>query len=404
MARSEISIPYEALTNQSFEQLKTTNIKSQDKSNSNFEKTDKMSTTMKTTQPDSYRFQSDIRQYGGLLMLLSFSQVVMPLVGIVSAFGPNGANTNDPSQIPFWGMIAGLFVFIFGVTGVFTGYMATVHDWSNKYLNIFLMIIIQTAWIGYITDMTAVSKGAMMSAEMNGFIPVAYNPEDVDVKFVGAMGVLGIMVYGFGFVGSMAFMVFSLNAYTTGKPESRSGNYFRGRMMMYSVILALAGFFQFLLGTWCQARFNMNTLENGPIAVAFFIVSYPGSSMYIGRLQMVSGVWGIARARGYLNMTKYNIYQFVLGFQWINVLVLQDIAQIGYLPAGMLAPVAPFLACFSLGLTLMPAYLDHKMNTLPDTFPEDYYTINVSMDSVDPLEYSEDNNDDNNNAVADSSV
>lgn len=28
---------------------------------------------------------------------------------------------------------------------------------------------------------------------------------------------------------------------------------------------------------------------------------------------------------------------------------------------------------WTLGLTIMPAYLDHKMNTLPETLPDDYY-------------------------------
>lgn len=325
----------------------------------------------------AFRFQSDMRQFGGLLMLLSFCTVVMPLANIVSAFGPNGANSKDPSTIPLWGTVAGLCVFVFGVTGVLTGYMATVHDYSNRYLNIFLMIAIQTAWIGYITDMVAVGQASQLPAATNAFIPLEYNPEDVDVKFVGAMGILGIMVYGFGFVGSMSFMVFSLHAYTTGKPESRSGSYFSGRMVTYSSVLAVAGLVQFLLGAWCQGRFEMNVLgeDGGPVAVAFFIITYPGISMYIGLLQMVNGIWGITRAQEN-NKNKKNsipIYQLSLGFQWINVLVLQDIVQIGYLPGGMLAPVAPFLACWSLGLTLMPAYLDHKMATLPETFPEDYY-------------------------------
>ena len=93
----------------------------------------------------AFRFQSDKRQFGGLLMLLSLCTVIMPLANIVSAFGPNGANSKDPSTIPFWGIVAGLCVFVFGVTGVLTGYMATVHDYSNRFLNIFLMIAIQTA-------------------------------------------------------------------------------------------------------------------------------------------------------------------------------------------------------------------------------------------------------------------
>ena len=144
-------------------------------------------------------------------------------------------------------------------------------------------------------------------------------------------------------------------------------------MVTYSSVLAVAGLVQFLLGAWCQGRLEMNVLgEDGPVAVAFFIVTYPGISMYIGLLQMTNGVWGIVRAQDGENKNSNGnrnvpIYQLSLGFQWINVLVLQDIVQIGYLPGGMLVHVAPFLACWSLGLTLMPAYLDHKMATSPET-------------------------------------
>ena len=337
-----------------------------------------------TNGTTAYRFQSDTRQYGALLMVLSLCTVIMPLANIVSAFGPNGAMATDPSTIPLWGLVAGCCVFVFGVTGVLTGYMATVHDYSNRYLNIFLMIIIQTAWIGYITDMVAVGMAARQPAESNGFIPLGYEPDDADVAFVGAMGVIGIMVYGFGFVGSMAFMVWSIHSYTTHHPEERSGSYFKGRMVTYSSVLAIAGLVQFLLGIFCRARFSRNALgEHGPIAVAFFIVSYPGISMYVGLLQVFNGFWGIARAyNGAQNNTTIPFYQLSLAFQWINVLVLQDIVQIAYLPAGMLAPVAPFLACFSLGLTLMPAFLDHKMNTLPETFSEDFYGESVAMSDV----------------------
>ena len=99
-------------------------------------------------------------------------------------------------------------VFVFGVTGVLPGYMTTVHDYINRFLNIFLMIAIQTAWIGYITDMVAVGQASQLPGATNAFIPLKYNPEDVDLKFVGAMGILGIMVYSFGFVGSIPFKVF----------------------------------------------------------------------------------------------------------------------------------------------------------------------------------------------------
>lgn len=71
-----------------------------------------------------------------------------------------------------------------------------------------------------------------------------------------------------------------------------------------------------------------------------------------------------------------------MAFQWINVLVLQDLVQVGHLPLGVMAPVIIFVACFSLGLTLMPAYLDHKMNTVPEILPEGYYGEKVTVESA----------------------
>lgn len=308
-------------------------------------------------------------------MLMSFCCVIFPLAGIAGGFGPTGAAATDPSTPALWGLVAAFCVFIFGVTGLFAGYMATVHDWSHKYLNLFLMIIIQTAWIGYITDMVAVGQASQAAPEDNGFIPLDYNPTATDVRFVGAMGVIAIAVYGFGFVGSVAFMVWSLHAYTTNSPSDRSGSYFKGRLTVYSVVLTIAGLVQFLLGCYCASRFDVNTAEIGPVAVAFLIVSFPGIAIYVGLLQMINGVWGVARSYGIGLMENISmpVYQVSLGFQWLNVIVLQNLLQIAYLEGDTAAVVVPFLAAFSLGLTLMPAFLDHKANSLPETLPEDYY-------------------------------
>lgn len=327
---------------------------------------------MKISQ-DSYRFQSDMRQVGGLLMLLSFAALVNPLAGIVSAFGPDGALSTDAGSIPFWNNIANLTLFVWGTVGVLTGYMACVHDWSHKYLNLFMMFAIQTAWIGYIVGMTATGREAKLSAEDNVFIPLAYSPNDTDVKFVGAVAILGIFAYGFAFAGSVAFMVWCLHAYTTGVPETRSGDYFKGRMNAYVGVLLLAGLVQFLLGVWCQARFGTNVLKDGPVTVAFWTITYPGINMFVGLLQMMNGVWGMARIRG-LCEAKPNFYQFSLAFQWICVLCLQDITTFAYWGATM-APAAPTFAAFSLPLSLMPAFLDHKRTSLSLTFSDDYYGV-----------------------------
>ena len=321
----------------------------------------------------AYRFQSDARQIGGMLM--SFCSVIVPLNGLANAFGPNGAANSDPSTPPLWGLVAAFCFYIFGLTGLFAGYMAAVHDWSHKHLNLFLMVIIQTAWIGYITDMVAVGQASQLAPEDNVFIPVEYNPTSTDVRCVGAMGVIAIMVYGFSFVGSVAFMVWSLNAYTTNSTSDRSGSYFKGRLMVYSAVLAIAGLVQFLLGCYCEANFDVNWGEIGPVSVAFLVISFPEIAVWVGLLQMINGVWGVARSYGICLMENASmpVYQVSLAFQWLNVIVLQNVIQIACLPGDSHAAVSPFLACFSLGLTLMPAFLDHKANTLPETLPEDYY-------------------------------
>lgn len=91
---------------------------------------------------NNYRFQSDKRQIGGLLMLLGSCAIIQPAANIVSGFGPEGANA-DSSEIGFWGLVGGLCLFINGAFAVVVGYLAAVHDWSNAHLTKLLMITIQ---------------------------------------------------------------------------------------------------------------------------------------------------------------------------------------------------------------------------------------------------------------------
>jgi len=323
---------------------------------------------------NNFRFQSDKRQIGGLLMLLSFCALVMPLATIVGNFGPDGTTTNDAMENA---KLAGaFFLFFIGLLGLFVGYMATVHDWSNGNLNLTFMVLIQGAWIAYITNMVDVGQMAGLDVVDNEFIPLAYGPTTSNVRFVGAMGVIGIMTYAFGFIGSIAFMAWSLHSYTLNKPEERTAPYFKGRMFFYSSVLAVAGSVQFLLGAVVAGLFGGRDLFLGPVTAGFFVISYPGLFMFVGLWEMLNGFWGMARSFDILNFQMdVPIYQLSLGVQWLFILFLQDIVQLAYLPDGSMkaAAVAMAIPFWTLGLTIMPAYLDHKMNTLPETLPDDYY-------------------------------
>jgi hypothetical protein len=176
--------------------------------------------------------------------------------------------------IPLWGLIAGIALTIFGTVAMLVGYLALVHDYGHRAMTGGLIAITQLAWIPFIVDLTATGMGAQSDPTGNPFIPAAYNPTSADVKFFGAMGIMAIMAYGTGFLGSLSFMEFCLFAYQSGKPTDRSAGYYRSRMNLYMCLLSLAGVTQLLLGIFVLSTAGSGPLEWGPIAVAMYVIHF----------------------------------------------------------------------------------------------------------------------------------
>ena len=88
------------------------------------------------------------------------------------------------------------------------------------------------------------------------------------------MGILAVLAYGVGFLGSMSFFVFALFAYQSGKPGDRSADYFRSRSNLYMFLLTQAGLTQLLLGSYALAQWGSGALEP-PIGVAVYVVHFP---------------------------------------------------------------------------------------------------------------------------------
>lgn len=104
------------------------------------------------------------------------------------------------------------------------------------------------------------------------------------------------------------------------------------------------------------------------------IVHFPGLNILVGLVQFLTGVFGILRRYGYfINGKEDNRFQNCIFFVWVLQLSVQILTQVGYAPEGMLAPVAPMIACFSLGMNVIAAFLDYKMRTMPQVLPPDYY-------------------------------
>lgn len=70
---------------------------------------------------------------------------------------------------------------------MFTGFLGLVLDQYYKSLTVFLIIVIQLAWMPFLTDLTAVGKNTKAGT---GFVE---GGTETDNRFVGAMGMIGIM-------------------------------------------------------------------------------------------------------------------------------------------------------------------------------------------------------------------
>jgi|UniRef100_A0A8J9SJ44 hypothetical protein len=314
------------------------------------------------------RHQSDLRQIAGLMLITGICAIFQPIGNVASLISPGNTSTTG---VPFSALMGGLSLVSMGIISLFIGYNQLVHDWGNKTLTLFAILLTQTGFIPYLTDISDVGQQARSGA---AFIPEAYNASESAVRFVGAMGILGIMAYGFSFIGAFSFLQFSLYTYQTGNHRQRSAPYFHGRMTFYAFTLFMAGLSQLMLGSFIMANYGGGVLEKGTIGVAMYVVNFPAISIFLGLIQIFNAVWGLARSYGVgIFGTNDQSFQMSMFVGWFLQLVLQVLVQVGYVPGDGLAVAAPSITALSLGLNLMPAYLDYKARTLPEEIPTTYY-------------------------------
>jgi hypothetical protein len=344
------------------------------------------------------RFRSERCQIGGLMLLLGTCVALQPLANIASLI-----NTDDErSHIEKASLAGGFFQVAFGGMAMMVGYLSLVQSFGNPNLSVALILLTQTAWIPYITDMVAIGVDAFVDLQtdfvaiiidptsssvileeyvVNPFIPPIYLPTERDVRFFGAMGILGVIAYGVGFLGSLAFTEFTVYAFDMNEPMARNAEYYRGRLLFYTFVLVVAGMSQLLLGAYSLSEYGNGPLEP-PLVVAMYTISFPEISITIGILQMLVGYFGIARYLGFVPVgPRSHEYQIMLLLQFIAMVALQYLTQIGYAPGDEGATGAGTIISWvllSVGLNVLPAFLDYKMRTMPQTLTKEYFGITAS--------------------------
>ena len=331
------------------------------------------------------RLKADYRMYGGLLLLVSLIATYGSFTNIVLLAG----NPTVNAGLPLAGLIAAVVQCFFGTVCMAVGYMAVVMDVGNSTATAIAAGVIQLAWLPFTVDLSGLVLGAMSDPDSNPFIPTEFNPTVTDVRFIGAMSFLALVAYAIGYIGSLAFMAFSMHSIQKGHPEHRSGLYFRGRARTYNALLMLAGFTQLAIGSYVLNKFGQGPLQQPITPGVYGAVYFPEISITVGVLQMFTGAIGFTRSlHKSSNVPARNkLFQGLCLLTYVCMISMQDLGQLSYAPGGDAAALAPTLACVYFGIAFMPAFLDWKMNNVPENL-EGYYSSKV-VDDVESLESGE---------------
>jgi hypothetical protein len=249
-------------------------------------------------------------------------------------------------------------------------------------LNSYLFVL-YLSYIGYIAEMVAVGK-AIHHYNPELSITPAYSStytssnNMTNRRFLGAMGILGIMAYGVSLLGSLTFFLLALMAYQSRLPHKQNSTLYKGHLGVFSFVLFMAGLTQFMLGCYLAARFGR--MHGGTVVAGFYFVSRPGIAIFVGALQLIGGLAGMIHGYGMRSLwaDKSKSFLYYMAFTWLSQVVLQAFTQSAYARSAIGAGFAPTVMAFTIPLNLMPAYLQYKAAKVPDDIGGDYYGIDSS--------------------------
>lgn len=187
------------------------------------------------------------------------------------------------------------------------------------------------------------------------------------------MGMVGAATFCLFLFGSVALLGFAHMAYQTGQVETRPGSYYRGRLVFYCFVMTLAGLAQLVLGAYIIINFGNGPLP-APIGVAMFMIHFPEIAVFVGSIYVLNGVFGMYR--GLTNKTNNTKFQITMGIQWMCTLFLMVLVQTNYAPGNAMAAAGPTIANLTLGVHVIPAFLDVMSRNVPDDVDAEYYGIN----------------------------
>jgi hypothetical protein len=239
------------------------------------------------------RASKEVTEIGCLLMLVGLAAVIQPTTLVAGLFNGSPTFTTDTGGLPLSTLVGCLCCTAIGVLTVLVGYAASLQSWGNIKLTTFNMIFVQSAYILTVSVCMTVTR---VASEGGSFVrgvtvPPATLDDEPNNRLLAAMGVLLILSYWFGMLGSISVLLGGLAKFQSGKGHERTGDYYGSRLFFYSFILWLGGAAQLVIGVHLEMT---HKTKGGPITsdgsafykVAMLVVTYPSMSIAVGALQV----------------------------------------------------------------------------------------------------------------------
>jgi hypothetical protein len=349
------------------------------------------------------RYDKEVRQIGGLMLILSLAVMVFPMYDTTSRISLDITENplyNGDNEALNWALLAGdLCVILLGMLGMTIGFMA-ITDGGIVFVTLIGLIWEQTAfidWIGKMYHLSEYSKYRCLCfcylvlnlsdyktyeeykltplATLNSISPSEYkeigdNPSS-DVQFYFAMGILKMLFICFLLYGSLGLALFTLYAFQTHKGHTKNARYYSTRLVFFSFMYCGHGLFPFLVqGTKVYIDNKDDLPAKSPIiAVVGQPITHPEITIAMGVIFTLIGIWGMARGLG-IAPKGDRFFQLAVGFAYMSYVATVILTEFSIAGASGMASMAAVVA---INAHVILAYLDQKAGTVPEEMDEDYY-------------------------------
>ena len=273
------------------------------------------------------------------------------------------------------GLVATIIQTLLGMASMLIGFVhMTVAPMGSKprLVGRILVGIVNLGPISFVITILRIIQSSTEPIETNPFIPVRLNPSQSDITFVIIQGILSLLSVCGTLIGGLTVVSLSLCAFLGGQPMEKHRSYWQLRLAYYSLLVAIGGLAQLLLGVYLGLRFGWGPYEEA-VHVAVFTVFFPCLSIMVGLVQTLFGFYGWFVALQSQTSEKNWSFFYAALLNWIVTMTIQVMVQPSYGSGNSFDAEGATYGAVYLGYFIMPPWLEYMRRTTPfEINPEDY--------------------------------